>query len=105
MITTTQITSINADELKDWLDTALGTLLPPNTHISIIPQTWEAKGESRFFCEIDIDKALTLPQLLARVVSEHSRGNLVHFYAHDVVAAAVGAGELVGDHFYLYYRW
>lgn len=96
---------IDADALKEWLEESLKNLVPADTHISIIPQVWDAKGESRFFCEIDIEKNITIPELLNKVVSEHSRGKYIHFYAQDVVQAAVTAKQLDGDHFYLYYQW
>jgi hypothetical protein len=96
---------INTDALKEWLDKSLKNFLPEDTHISIVPYTWDAKGESRFFCEIDIENDVSISQLLSKVVIEHSRGPYIHFYAKDVVEAAVTAKVLEGDHFYLYYKW
>lgn len=105
MIETQQITAIDSDSLKEWLDKKLLPHFPAGTEIAIMPHTWEAKGESRFFCEIDVNQGITLTELMTRVVSEHSRNNYIYFYAEDVVAAAVQYKELVGNYFWLYYKW
>ncbi|HHP5494135.1 hypothetical protein ACTG16_23465 [Aeromonas sp. 23P] len=104
MISTLTPVCIDADSLKNWFSAAL-----KNHGIDkkafIIPQSWDAKGESRFFCSIDVDEPISVSELIKREVAEHSRGPYIHFYAEDVVAAACGAGELTGDLFWLYYTW
>lgn len=105
MINTFTKNFIDVEGLKDWLNNSLKSLLPEDSHISIIPHSWEAKGESRFFCEVEIEEDITLEQLVAKVVVEHSRGNHIHLYADDVVQAAVTAKVLNGDQFFLYYTW
>lgn len=105
MIDTYERTFIDADALEEWLNEALKNFVPEGTHISIIPQAWEAKGESRFLSEIDVNDDITITQLLSKVVTEHSRGPYLHFYASDVVEAAVTAKQLTGNHFFLYYKW
>jgi hypothetical protein len=96
---------INADDLMDWLNNSLKVFLSKDTHISIVPQVFDCKGPSRFFAEIDVQENITIQQLLSKVITEHSRGSYIHFYVDDVVQAAVTAGVLQGNHFYLHYKW
>jgi hypothetical protein len=107
MIRTFKVTSIDAEALKDWLEKALAEHYPEGTQFYLIPKPWDAKGESRFFCEIEVEEDITIEGLIAREVKEHSRGQYVHFYAYDVVCAAALAGEFEGrgNYFHLYYRW
>ena len=105
MIATKNPVCIDGESLQEWLVAALRGLVPTDAQISMIPRSWEAHGESRFFATIDVDSPITLPDLVARVASEHSRAPYLHFYADDVVAAACGAGELPGTYFWLYHTW
>lgn len=91
--------------MKEWLNEALLKYFSQDTKISIIPRSWEPTGESSFFSQIDIQNDLSIKQLLSKVVIEHSRGNYIHFYADDVISAAITAKELKGSCFYLHYRW
>lgn len=104
MISTLAPVCIDAASLKDWLSATLKNL-GIEKKASIIPQSWDAIGESRFFCPIDVDEPISVAELIKREVTEHSRGPYIHFYAEDVVSAACGAGELSGDWFWLYYTW
>lgn len=104
MIATRTPVCIDPDSLTEWLTVTL-----KNHGIEadayIIPRPWDAKGESRFFCPIDVDRPISVAELVRLEVTEHSKGTSIYFYAEDVVAAACGAGELSGNWFWLYYTW
>ncbi|MBK6616406.1 hypothetical protein [Ottowia sp.] len=96
---------LRGDNLRDWLQKTLAPHFPADSLHSIIPREWEAKGESRFFCSIDVDTPISVVDLIAREVKEHSRGDHHHFYADDVLAAAQGAGVVSGGWYWLYCTW
>lgn len=106
MISTTSHVCIDADSLKKWLIEALKKEGIEKT-VSIIPRPWDAKGESGFFCSIEVEETISVADLIEREVIEHSRGPYIHFYADDVIFAACGAGELseTEDCFFLYYKY
>lgn len=95
---------INHESLQEWLETEVEKFGIDKTPY-ILPRTWDAKGESRFFCSINVEEHITIEELMGRVVSEHCRGNSIYFYAEDVVCAACAAGMLSGEWFWLYYTW
>lgn len=109
MITTQKIDSINHEELQEWANKVLAPYYPEGTSIHLIDGDGDGRGESQFYSLIDIDvipkEIMTIPNLVKREVKEHTRGNRVHFYAYHVVKAAVVAGELVGNYFFLHYHW
>lgn len=105
MIATKNPTCIDGRALSAWFETAIAPYFPPETAASMIPREWDSTGPSKFFCSIDVNDHLSIEELVAREVKEHSRGRYVRFYADDVVAAACGAGELEGTWFYLFYEW
>ena len=96
---------LQGDSLGDWLNQFLEGKIPEGYTAYIIPSVHGAKGESKFFCAIDVEESITLETLLTRVVTEHSRGPYLHFYAEDVLAAADGAGVLPGTYVWLYTKW
>lgn len=104
MIATLNPVCINPTSLDEWLSAALKNH-GIEQDASILPKVWDAKGESRFFCQIDVDEPISVTELIRREVTEHNRGGHIYFYAEDVVAAACGAGELSGNWFWLYYTW
>ena len=96
---------VDGEALKTWLDLAVVGLIPAGFEAYIIPRTTDAKGESKFFCSIDVEEPITVETLVKREVAEHSRGPYLHFYADDVVSAACGAGVLNATYVWLFYRW
>lgn len=83
----------------------MSCLMGSDAQISLIPHPWEAKGESRFFCAVDVDEEISVSQLLEKEVKEYTRGNFKHFYVSDVIQAAVSANQLEGNQFFLYHKW
>lgn len=102
---TTMVPVIGAEAVQAWIALHLAPACPAGASISAIPRPWHCKGESAFFAAIDIDDALTVPQLRALEVRGHTRDQHLHFYIDDVIAAAVGTGDLDGKHYHVHYRW
>ena len=96
---------LQGEALGDWLNQFLEGKIPEGYTAYIIPSVHDAKGESKFFCKIDVEEPISVETLLERVVSEYSRGESLHFYAKDVVSAAYGAGLLSGTYVWLYDTW
>lgn len=96
---------LNADELNNWVESFLQPLLP-GKHISILPSKYGAcKGESQWFCSVDVEDSISLKELIAREVKEFSRGDYVHFYVDDILSAATKLGQLTGSYFLVWYKW
>ena len=102
---TSTVTKIDADAINAWVEKHLLPLCPEDAHVTIMPRSYHCTGESAFFAAVDIDNSLSLHELLALEVKEHTRAQYHHFYVDDVIAAAVGAGALQGNHFHVHYRW
>lgn len=102
---TTTVSVIYADSIREWVARHLAPLCPDGSAISVINRPWHCKGVSAFFAVVDIEDPLTIEQLLQLVATEHSRAHYLHFYVDDVIAAAVGNGDLSGDHFHVHYCW
>lgn len=96
---------LEGEALGEWLNHILEGKIPEGHTAYIMPSVHAAKGESKFFCKIDVEERISVETLLERVVSEHSRGEYLYFYAEDVVSAAYGAGLLPGTYVWLYDTW
>ncbi|HBO2935074.1 TPA: hypothetical protein L4R50_000068 [Pseudomonas aeruginosa] len=105
LLETTTVTAIGADAIREWVARHLAPLCPEGSAISVINRPWHCKGESRYFAEVEVDSPITASQLRLLEVTEHTRAHYLHFYVDDVIAAAVGSGELSGDFFHVYYCW
>lgn len=96
---------IDADEIHDWVEKCLQPLLP-DKHISILPSKYGAcVGESRWSCDVDVYKAVSLETLLMKEVKEYSRGNYVHFYVDDILSAMYASGALEAERYRVEYSW
>ncbi len=51
---------VDGEALKRWLDFAVVGLIPAGFEAYIIPRTTDAKGESKFFCSIDVEEPITV---------------------------------------------
>lgn len=102
---TSTVTVIYADAIKEWVSKHLAPLCPDDAAISVINRPWHCKGESQYFASIDVEEGITVQQLRAREVVEHTRAHYLNFYVDDVIAAAVGAGDLKGDYYFVHYCW
>jgi hypothetical protein len=91
--------------LKQWLQEHLTSLIGADAQLYLVPRTFEAKGESRFFCCVNVDEAISVEELARREVTEHARGPHHYFHADDVLAAAQGEGAVSGGWYWLYYTW
>lgn len=104
-ITTTTVTAISADAIREWIALHLAPLCPDGAHISAINRPWHCKGESAYFAAVEVDSPITVAQLRRLEVTEHTRAHYLQFYVDDVLAAAVGCGSLDGTEFHVHYRW
>ena len=95
---------IGYDDIDKWIEQYLQPHFP-DKHISIIPSAWDATGESKFVTNFDMGDDLTITELCSKVVTEHSRGHYIHFYAYDVLCAAYTNGQLEEPYCILYYSW
>jgi hypothetical protein len=102
---TTTVTVIDRDAIKEWIAHYLAPACPPGSHISVINRQWHCKGESAFFTAVDVELPLSIEQLRESEVVELTRGNHLHFFVDDVIAAAVGSCSLAGSFFHVHYRW
>ena len=98
-------TAINCDSLNKWVERVVAPMFPESMIGVIADRPWDATGESKFFCVVDVDRNVTLDTLKEKIVIEHSRGLYIHFYARDIVSAAANAGELQGNYFWMLYEW
>lgn len=106
MIATEPALTIDFDALTAWLNEVLTTRVPDLKQASIIPRSWEAKGESRFLSVIDEFHHIDIDDLVRCVADEHTRSGYYHFHADVVVSAAITAGELPeAPEYWLYATW
>ncbi|HEJ4407884.1 TPA: hypothetical protein SL557_000163 [Pseudomonas aeruginosa] len=105
LLETSTVTVIGADAIHDWVARHLAPLCPEGAAISVIQRPWHCKGESCYFAAVEVEAPITTAQLRRLEVAEHTRGQYLHFYVDDVIAAAVGSGALAGDFFHVFYRW
>lgn len=106
MIDTEQALTIDFAALTAWLNKVLAPLVPDLKQASIIPRSWEAKGESRFLSVISEFDDVEIDDLVRLVADEHTRSGYYHFHADVVVSAAITAGELPeAPEYWLYATW
>jgi len=89
---TSTVTAIDADAIREWVQSHLAPLCPDGAKALVINRHWHCKGESAFFAAVDVEEPITIDQLRRLVVTEHTREHYLHFYVVDVIAAAVGSG-------------
>ena len=81
------VMTLDADGINSWIEKAVQPLFP-GKDVSVMPRPGiDATGESRFFCPLDIDQPIPLSELKNRVITEHSRGMFIYFYADDLLNA------------------
>lgn len=98
------VQTIGTESINDWLATYMGDYYPAGTAISVMSREWHCSGHSTFFAEIEVDNPIFPEQLQERgVIGLEDSKRL--FYIDDVVAAAVGTGDLAGNRFNVHYRW
>jgi len=99
MILTLNPVCVDGSDLYDWLVRSV----PIEVNVAIVERPgFDCHGASKMFASVDVDEPLTLQELLDR---KTVNGSAVQFFMDDVVAAAVGAGELVGNFFWVYLTW
>lgn len=106
MIETEQALTIDFVALTAWLNKVLAPHVPDLKQASIIPRSWEAKGESRFLSVISEFDDIDIDSLVQLVADEHTRDGHYHFHADVVVSAAITAGQLPeAPEYWLYATW
>ena len=97
--------TLDADDIKGWIERVVQPLFPSND-VFVMPRPGiDAKGESRFFCPLDIDQPIPLSELKSRVITENSAGLSIYFYPDDLLNAAAGNGDLDIGSYHLFYTW
>ena len=102
---TSTVIAIGAEAIIEWIAHHLAPTCPAHAQISVINRPWHCKGESAYFADVAVDTPITIGQLRGLEVIEHRRGQHLHFYVDDVIAAAVGSGALSGTFFHVHYWW
>lgn len=106
MIDTLPYIVIDADHLQEWFRKVLAPYFPDKGLYLVGHPMNSAEGESKLFVEVKyIEPDVSIDDLSTRTVTEYNRGNYLHFYVHDVINAAVTAGELKGKRFYCLLEW